>query len=98
MKAVKMKDKDILITNINGSFYAMDNPCTHEGGDLSKGSLKGNTVTCPIHGSTFDVTTGKNLSRHQSWFSTSKTVDAKIYEVKVNGNDILVFQRSPWGM
>jgi len=98
MMAVKMKDKDILIVNVNGTFYALDNTCTHQNGDLSKGSLQGNIVTCPVHGSKFDVTTGKNLSRPQSWFSTAKTVDVKTYEVKINGNDVLVYQRSPWGV
>ncbi|MBN1683570.1 non-heme iron oxygenase ferredoxin subunit [Candidatus Bathyarchaeota archaeon] len=98
MKVVKMKEKDILVANVNGNFYAIDNHCTHEGGNLSKGSLDGNIVTCPLHGSKFDVTTGKDLSKPKSWFQTHKTIDTKTYEVKVKGNDILVYQRSSWGV
>lgn len=52
-------DKDILITNIDGKFYAMDNVCTHAGASLHEGKLDGNNVTCPWHGAVWDLTTGK---------------------------------------
>jgi len=61
MKLVKLEEKEILISNVNGNYYAIVNRCTHRGGDLSKGSLDGNIVTCPVHGAKFDVTTGKAI-------------------------------------
>jgi 3-phenylpropionate/trans-cinnamate dioxygenase ferredoxin subunit len=46
MKAVRFEEKELLIANVSGSYYAMGNRCTHSGGDLSKGRLDGTTVTC----------------------------------------------------
>ena len=47
MKAVKLAEKEVLIANVNGVYYAIGNICTHSQGDLSKGTLEGNIVTCP---------------------------------------------------
>src|SRR6266404_9584029 len=46
------------VTNAGGALYAFDDTCTHRGCSLAKGKLDGTTVTCPCHGSQFDVTTG----------------------------------------
>jgi 3-phenylpropionate/trans-cinnamate dioxygenase ferredoxin subunit len=98
MKIVKIKDKEILIANVDGSFHAIANPCTHRGGDLSKGALIDNVVTCPVHGSRFDVITGKSLSGPKTLFFRTKTNDATSLEIRVNGKDILMYQRSDWGI
>jgi len=50
--------KEIVVANLEGTYYAMGNRCTHMGCMLSDGMLKGGTVTCPCHGSIFDVRTG----------------------------------------
>ena len=98
MKMVKIEDKEVLIGNVNGSFYAIANPCTHKSGGLSEGSLEGNIVTCPIHGSRFDVATGKSILGPKTLFFRAKTGDATSYELRVDGGDILLHQRSPWGI
>ena len=59
MRMFKVGDKECLVANVNGNYYAIGNRCTHANADLSKGSLEGNVVTCPRHKSKFDVTTGK---------------------------------------
>lgn len=43
----------------DGTFYAIDNICTHDSGPLGEGDLLGNCIECPRHGALFDVTTGK---------------------------------------
>jgi nitrite reductase/ring-hydroxylating ferredoxin subunit len=50
--------KQILIANVNGSFYAMEDKCTHRGCRLSGGKLEEGNVYCPCHGSVFNVKTG----------------------------------------
>ncbi|MBM5805423.1 MAG: Rieske (2Fe-2S) protein [Candidatus Verstraetearchaeota archaeon] len=90
MKMVKLGEKEILIVNIGGKFYAIGNKCTHMGGDLSRGRLEGNMVTCPRHGAKFDVTTGKSIAGPKIGFLRVKTGDEPAYEVKVEGNDILL--------
>jgi nitrite reductase/ring-hydroxylating ferredoxin subunit len=58
MKGFKAGDKGILVSNIGGQFYAIGDKCTHRGCSLSKGRLEGEVVTCPCHGSRFNVKTG----------------------------------------
>ena len=52
---------DVAVFNVAGSFSATRDKCTHKQGPLSKGKLDGSTVTCPWHGSQFNVCTGAVL-------------------------------------
>lgn len=60
-KCVAVNEREIALFNVVGSFYAIDNTCTHVGGPLSEGELDGARVTCPWHGAVFDVSTGAVL-------------------------------------
>lgn len=55
-------DKQVTIYNIGGEFYATQSECTHRGGPLCEGALWGNIVTCPWHGSEFDIRTGEVIT------------------------------------
>ena len=55
---VRVDDENVAVFNVGGKFFATQEACTHMGGPLSEGALEGNCITCPIHGSRFDVTTG----------------------------------------
>jgi nitrite reductase/ring-hydroxylating ferredoxin subunit len=92
MKAVKIADKEILIVNVDGAYYAVGNKCTHQGGNLSKGTLQGNIVTCPRHKAQFDVTNGKVVSHPKVPLVHPKIADQTVYKVKAVGADILVEQ------
>lgn len=61
-KVVQAAGKVLALFNIGGTFYAVDNRCTHVGGPLGEGAVEGNVVTCPWHGSRFDVTTGQVIA------------------------------------
>jgi uncharacterized protein YbjT (DUF2867 family)/nitrite reductase/ring-hydroxylating ferredoxin subunit len=52
---------DAVVFNVAGQFFATQSRCTHRSGPLNKGKLEGQTVTCPLHGAQFDVTTGEVL-------------------------------------
>jgi nitrite reductase (NADH) small subunit len=60
-KLVDAAGKKIALFNVDGTFYAIDETCTHRGGPLSEGMLMGIEVTCPWHGAVFDVRTGSVL-------------------------------------
>lgn len=62
MLHVEPAGREILLANVGGRFHAVADRCSHERAVLSAGRLDGTVVTCPAHGSRFDVTTGKNLS------------------------------------
>ncbi|MHB8621181.1 MAG: Rieske (2Fe-2S) protein [Chloroflexota bacterium] len=51
--------EEILVANARGHLYAMDNVCSHSGGSLADGLLRGCTVRCPLHGWEYDVSTGR---------------------------------------
>ena len=52
-------DKEVAIFNVDGTFYATQPHCTHAGGPLCEGALWGEIVTCPWHGSEFNVRNGQ---------------------------------------
>ena len=82
-KAVEVEGQEIALFNVDGVFYAIGGACTHRGGPLSEGSLDGTTVTCPWHGASFDLCTGKNLS-------PPAPQEVACYEVKVDEEGIQV--------
>src|ERR1700752_1245947 len=51
-------DRIIALFNVDGTFFALDGVCPHQGGPLGKGRLSGSTITCPWHGWQFDVRSG----------------------------------------
>ncbi len=59
MKEVQAQGREILIARVGGKYYAADNRCPHMRGRLSRGKLEGTVVTCPRHGSRFDLENGK---------------------------------------
>ena len=58
-KVVQAGGKTLALFNLGGTFYALDNRCTHMGGPLGEGAVETNQVTCPWHGSIFNITTGE---------------------------------------
>jgi 3-phenylpropionate/trans-cinnamate dioxygenase ferredoxin subunit len=89
-KAFKINDKEILIVNVDGNFYAIDNRCSHMGGNLSKGNLEGYLVKCPRHGSSFDIRTGKALRGPKILILNLKTKDLSSYPLTIKDKDILI--------
>ena len=61
LTAYEVGGERIAVANVGGSFHAFGNTCTHRQCFLALGVLEGTVVTCPCHGSQFDVTTGAVL-------------------------------------
>ena len=90
MKPFAVAGKEIVVVNYDGNYYAIARRCPHMGGDLSKGTLDGKTVTCPRHHSRFDVTTGSCLSGPRIGPLKLSTKDTTGYEMRVEGERIQV--------
>ncbi len=117
MKHVEVQEKEIMIANVEGKFYAISDRCGHMNARLSMGTLDKTIVICPYHFSRFDVTTGKLVSgpvqmsassifdslpenvkkmaeqmrkRNEELQSAIKTYDLQTYQVRIEGEDILV--------
>jgi nitrite reductase/ring-hydroxylating ferredoxin subunit len=58
-RLVFLDRESVAVYNVDGTLYATQDACTHLGGQLSEGTLAGSTITCPLHGSCFDVTSGE---------------------------------------
>lgn len=83
-KTVMVSGKKLALANVDGSFFAIDDTCTHEQCSLgTEGFLDGNVVICGCHGAQFDVTSGKVLS-------LPAPVDVASYETKVENGEIYV--------
>jgi 3-phenylpropionate/trans-cinnamate dioxygenase ferredoxin subunit len=80
---VNIKGKGIALFNVEGTFFALENACTHEEGPLAEGEIEGHEVTCPWHGAKFDVRTGEALC-------PPAYEDVRRYNIRVVGNDIEV--------
>jgi nitrite reductase (NADH) small subunit len=77
-----VEDRIVAVYNVDGTLYALDGVCPHQGGPLGKGTLCGQVVTCPWHGWQFDVVTG----RHQ----LSRSVIQPGFAVRVEGDAIWI--------
>jgi len=90
MMIVVVGGKEVLLANVDGSYYAIANKCTHAGGSLAEGSLQGNIVQCPKHVARFDLKTGKAVGEAKIAFMKMKVKDEESYLIKVEGTNILV--------
>ena len=83
MKWVAVDRERVLLANVDGTFYALQDSCGHRQGVLSRGTLRGHVVECPLHYAEFDVRTGKLLSGPTS-------SDVPTYQVLVDGDVVYV--------
>ncbi len=61
-KVVDVDGSTVAVFNIGGEFFAIEDVCTHDGGELASGTLEGDQIVCPRHGARFCVRTGEALS------------------------------------
>jgi len=81
-KAIEVKGKTIALFNVEGTIYATDNTCLHQGGPLGEGELVGEVVICPWHQWEYNVRTGEMVG--------NSSVKLATYPVQVEGDDIKV--------
>ena len=82
-RVVDAEGQSIALFNVDGTFSAIDNTCTHVGGPLGEGALVGDIVNCPWHDAGFNVKTGVCTG------GPAKS-DVKSFPVKVDGDDVLI--------
>jgi 3-phenylpropionate/trans-cinnamate dioxygenase ferredoxin subunit len=62
VKVYEAQGRRIALCNVEGTFYAIDDVCTHDSGPLDQGELEGYQIECPRHGARFDVRSGRVLA------------------------------------
>ena len=61
-RTVDADGTQIVVVNLGGEFFAIEDVCTHDGGQLTGGSLEDGEIVCPRHGARFCVRTGAALT------------------------------------
>ena len=84
MKKISVDGKDIVIVNIGGNYFAINDTCTHAGASLSEGKIEDSTIICDWHGAQFDCKNGKLIK------FPAKINDLEVYNVVVEEDNILV--------
>jgi len=96
MKSVSAAGRQILLARVGDKYYAVDGRCPHMKGNLAQGKLEGTVVTCPLHGSQFDISNGQAvrwlkgglMSKIGGALKMSKNL--MVYNVKVEDDRVLV--------
>ena len=83
MKVVEVGSDQVLLVNVDGTIYALDDICSHAYASLSEGDLNGQEVECPLHGAAFDLVSGQPVT-------PPATDGIKVYELRIEGQDILL--------
>lgn len=84
LQKVSVDGKEVLVVNVNGNYFAVDDTCTHSGASLSEGTLDGSTITCGWHGAQFDCKTG-NLEKFPA-----KINKLQSYKVLVESDNVVI--------
>lgn len=88
MRCVSLSDRNVLVANTEEGIFVADEMCTHEDARLCDGNLSGTRVKCPLHGSRFELTTGKVLD-------DPADTDLVIYPVTLVDQDIYISIEQP---
>jgi 3-phenylpropionate/trans-cinnamate dioxygenase ferredoxin subunit len=87
--AVSVDGVDVAVVRDGDDWYAIYDECSHAAIALSEGDVEGNEIECWLHGSRFDLRTGKPTG-------LPATEPVAIYPVQVDGDDVLVDVQSPY--
>ena len=84
MKKVLVDENEVVVINIDGNYYAINDTCSHAGGSLSEGKLDGSTITCDWHGAQFECRSGKLIK------FPGEIDDLRSYDVVIESDNIFV--------
>lgn len=84
---VEVDSSLVAVFNIGGKLYAIDDICTHDGGELAGGAVEGDVVICPRHGARFCLRTGAALTPPA--YEPVRTYETRVVDgvVEIKGPD-----------
>lgn len=77
-----VKGTVVALFNVDGTYYALDGVCPHQGGPLAKGCIEGSTVSCPWHGWQFDLRKGEHAS--------NRRLRQRSFAVRLEADEVLI--------
>ena len=87
---VEVDGEMVALFHVDGTWHAIDDVCTHDGGPLADGELRNHTISCPRHGAKFDIRTGAALTM-------PAVRPTRAHDVKVEGSAVWVRLRAEPG-
>lgn len=75
----------VVVFNLDGEYYAIEDVCTHDGGQLTGGTVEGDQIVCPRHGARFCVRTGAALTPPA--YEPTATFPVRVHEGEVQVRD-----------
>ncbi len=86
VKVVRVGDRPIGVTKVEGELFAFADVCTHDDGPVAEGELDDYIIECPRHGAKFDIRTGKAKQ-------LPAVTPIPVYAVRVDGDMVLVSEK-----
>ncbi|HIJ95378.1 MAG TPA: Rieske 2Fe-2S domain-containing protein [Desulfuromonadales bacterium] len=81
-KAVSVSGREILLINLKGTFFAVENDCPHQGSPMNAGVVKDDYISCPRHGYRYKLRDGRCVE-HPDY-------QLQVFPVQVVGDDIMI--------
>jgi 3-phenylpropionate/trans-cinnamate dioxygenase ferredoxin subunit len=81
-KVVEVGETYVLIVNIGGEYFAIEDVCTHDGNELSDGLIEDHTIECSRHGAIFDLRTGRG--------TFPAVMPVATYPIRVEGDEVQI--------
>ncbi|HEV2289120.1 MAG TPA: Rieske 2Fe-2S domain-containing protein [Candidatus Acidoferrales bacterium] len=82
IRELQLGDTTLALARVGDNFFAINGICLHQGGPIGEGQLTGETVSCPWHGWTYDVTTGT--------LTQDPSQSVACYKVEIRGDEVFV--------
>lgn len=86
-KSVWVEGQKVLLVNVDGTIYAVDESCPHRECSMLKGALEGKVIVCPCHSAKFDLETGAIVAQPIQY---PPTPPLPVHQVKIEKWDVLV--------
>lgn len=84
-RVVDLDGTRVAVFNLDGEYYAIEDVCTHDGGDLTSGWVEGDQIICPRHGAHFCIRTGAALTAPA--FEATATFPVRVHDGKIQVRD-----------
>ena len=84
-RRVDVDDVPVAVFNLEGDYFAIEDVCTHDYGQLTGGCIEGDEIVCPRHAARFNIKTGEALTPPA--YEPLPTLEVRVHEGRVQVRD-----------
>lgn len=82
LRAIEIDSQPVVVRNVGGTLYAIENICPHRGGPIAEGEIANGAITCPWHDWSFDLASGQN--------TMNPAATIRLFPCRVEGGNVVV--------